>query len=370
MAREVHVLHVVGAMNIGGIENMLMTLMPHMLKQGIIFDFAVHGDVIGVHESKIKELGGSVYHLPKFIGINVFAYLSAWKNLLKCHPELRVIHGHMTSTASMYLWLAKRYGRITIAHSHSTSTSGGKILYGIKRLLEYPLRYISDYICACSADAANYRFGEGAYKRSNYFLWHNAIDTEKFKLSEEKRNEYRNKLAISENAIVIGHVGRMIPAKNHIFLLEIFREYHKINPDSKLLLIGDGLLRAVVEGKVKEFGLESFTVFLGAIENPADYLSVIDVFCFPSIYEGLPVSLIEAQVNGRICLCSDVVPDEAKISDRLKFISLSEPATVWADQISKMLADATEPRSNCNPYDADIVSEEIRKFYTEICAEA
>lgn len=370
MGEELHVLHVVGAMDIGGIENMLMTLMSHMRKKGIIFDFAVHGKAIGVHETKIKELGGRIYHLPKFAGINVFTYLSAWRKLLANHPELKVIHGHMTSTASMYLLLAKKYGRVTIAHSHSTSTSGGKIVYGIKRMLEYPLRYISDYLCACSAAAANYRFGEGTSERSNYFLWHNAIDVEKFRFSSEKRKLYRKKLGLGESTIVIGHVGRMIPAKNHNFLLEIFREYRKINLDSKLLLVGDGPLREVIEKNAKEQGLASAMIFTGAVGNPADYLSVMDVFCFPSVYEGLSVSLIEAQTNGRICLGSDVIPREVKISDALKFLSLTQPAKMWAERLEQMLAESCEAKGNCNPYDVNVVSEEIRKFYTMICMEA
>ena len=356
-------------MDIGGIENMLMTLMPYMKKKGIIFDFAVHGETIGVHESKIKNLGGKIYHLSKFNGINIFAYLLEWRKLLIRHPELKIIHGHMTSTASMYLWLAKKYGRITIAHSHSTSTSGGKIVYGIKRLLEYPLRYMSDYFCACSTAAANYRFGEGISRCSNYFLWHNAVDTEKFHFSLEKRKMYRKKLGIGESAVVIGHVGRMIPAKNHNFLLEIFREYSQINPNSKLLLIGDGPLRDIVEDKVRKLGVAADTIITGAVENPADYLSAMDVFCFPSVYEGLSVSLIEAQINGRICLGSDVIPHEARISAALKFLSLSQAAKTWAGQIVRMLSEKVETKYSYNPYDINVVSEEIRRFYTMICME-
>ena len=370
LTEKLHVLQVVGAMNIGGIENMLMTLMPQMLERGIIFDFAVHGNAIGVHEKRIKELGGKVYHMPKFVGINVFTYLRVWKKLLSSHPELRIIHGHMTSTASLYLWVAKRYGRVIIAHSHSTSTSGGKLIYWIKRMMEYPLRYLCDYLCACSAAAADYRFGHGASKRSNYFLWHNAIDTEKFKFSRMERSKYRKRLDIDNNTIVIGHVGRMIPAKNHMFLIKIFCEYHKINPTSKLLLVGDGPLRDAIEEKVNELKLYNATIFTGNVENTAEYLSAMDVFCFPSIYEGLSVSLIEAQINGRICLGSDVIPHEVSISDNLKFLSLSEPAIIWAEEIARLLKNAVEPRKKYNFYDVNIVSEEIRKFYTKIYAEA
>lgn len=356
----------VGAMNIGGIENMLMTLMPYMLEQGIIFDFAVHGDEVGAHEAKVKELGGSVYHLPKFKGINFFSYLSAWKKLLIHHPELKIVHGHMTSTAVMYLGLAKILGRVTIAHSHSTSTSGGKFIYAIKRFLEYPLRYFSDYLCACSAEAANYRFGDGTSRKEIYFLWRNAIDTEKFKFSIKKRNEYRGNLSIGDNSVVIGHVGRMITAKNHIFLLEIFREYQQVNPESKLLLIGDGPLRNFVEQKAKELGIFKDTIFTGTVEDTANYLSAMDVFVFPSIYEGLPVSLIEAQTNKRVCLCSDVIPQEVKISDNIYFLPLTLSAKEWSNQIERCIVKKGEGGVR-NVYDVKNVSEEIKMFYKRIC---
>lgn len=366
MSKKLHVLHVVGAMDIGGIENMLMTLMPSMKKKGIIFDFAVHGENIGIHEAKIKELGGGVYHLPKFLGVNIVAYLNAWRSLLKKHPELEIIHGHMTSTASLYLWIAKRYGRVTIAHSHSTSTSGGRIMYGVKRMLEYPLRYLSDYLCACSAAAADYRFGKMTHSRSNYFLWHNAIDTDKFVFSLDKREKYRKKLGIAENTVVIGHVGRMVPAKNHKFLLEIFAAYKQINKDSKLLLVGDGPLRNEIKKQSIESGLEYDVIFIGAVENPGDYLSVIDVFCYPSLYEGLSVAMIEAQLNERICLASDVIPSEVKISEKVFFFSLKNNGEFWAKKIKEIFKYEKSKCDSVNPYDIKNVTNEVESFYNKI----
>ncbi len=366
MTEELHVLHVVGAMDIGGIENMLITLMPYMKEKEIIFDFAVHGEKIGIHEAKIQELGGRVYHLPKFIGVNVFSYLNAWRKLLGNHPELKIIHGHMTSTASMYLWLAKRYDRLTIAHSHSTSTSGGRIVYGVKRLLEYPLRYQSDYLCACSAAAADYRFGKGAHERNNYFLWHNAIDTEKFKFSAVNRKEYRERMGIADHTVVIGHVGRIIPAKNHKFLLEIFAAYREINTDSKLLLIGDGPLREEIEEQSMKMGLVDEVFFTGAVMNPAEYLSAIDVFCYPSLYEGLSVAMIEAQINGRICLGTNVIPREVIISNKIKFLPLTISATEWSKEIEILRRDNRSVQVFDNPYMVKKVTEEINEKYRSI----
>ncbi len=366
MTDKIHVLHVVGAMDIGGIENMLMTLMPYMREKGIIFDFAVHGDTVGVYEYEIKKIGGTVYHLPKFIGVNVISYLSAWRALLINHPELKIIHGHMTSTASIYLWIAKHYGRITIAHSHSTNTSGGRCVYAIKRIMEFPLRYISDFLCACSEDAANYRFGKGTSKRGNYHLWHNAIDTKKFLFSQEKRNEFRKKLGISECTIVIGHTGRMVSSKNHEFLLNIFAYYKRNHSNCKLLLVGGGPLFKDIKKISEKLGVGSDVIFTGSVMNPADYLSAIDVFCYPSLYEGLSVSLIEAQINGRLCLASNVIPHEVVISNLIKFLSLSRSASDWASEIDKMRKEKNIGKIIYSTYDVGRVSRNVEKLYRKM----
>ena len=367
MVEKLHILHVVGAMEIGGIENMLMTLMPYMKDKGVIFDFVVHGKHIGIHEAKVKELGGSVYHLPKFIGVNMISYIIAWCKLLFAHPELKIIHGHMTSTASLYLGVAKCYGRVTIAHSHSTSTSGGLVVRGIKRLLEYPLRYLSDYLCSCSVDAADYRFGKGIYKQNNYFLWHNPIEIKKFKFSKEKRRTYREKIGVSKHTIVIGHVGRMVAAKNHRFLVDIFAAYKQLNSDSKLLLLGSGELQNEIKKYVVDRGMSDDVIFTGGVLNTADYLSAMDVFCFPSLYEGLSISLIEAQTNGLLCIASDRIPVECKFSDDIFFLPLEMSALEWGEFISNRMKVKNNRYSDIkNPYDVSVVINEIYRFYAGI----
>ncbi|WP_303840347.1 glycosyltransferase [Selenomonas ruminantium] len=364
MAEKMRILHVVGGMDIGGIESMLMTLMPYMKARDITFDFAVHGEKIGIYEKQILEMGGDVFHLPKFKGWNIISYVMAWYKLFANHPEITVVQGHMTSTASIYLSIAKYFGKIVIAHSHSTGIRGNKAMYFCKRFLEYPLRYISDYLCACSIGAAEFRFGKDAEKRQNFYLWINAVKPEPYQYSAAIRKKYRQILNIDDSTVLIGHVGRMSQAKNHKFILRIFKEYQEQNVNSKLLLIGDGPLREELELLAKDLKIDEKVIFLGAIGNTSDYLSAMDVFLFPSLFEGLPIALIEAQINNIDCLVSDVVTNEVEISNVIRYVSLKKDAAYWSGKIRK------EPRkeNDCtkienNPYDINKVAVDIEKFY-------
>lgn len=364
MAEKLHVLHVVGAMDIGGIENMLMTLMPYMREKGIIFDFAVHGEFVGVHESNIKEMGGNVYHVPKFVGVNIISYFYSWCKMFIDHPELKIIHGHMTSTACIYLLIAKLYSRTAIAHSHNTGQRGNLISKYIKSIMEFPLRYIADYFFACSRAAAVFRFGNNILKKTNYMLWKNAIATEKFRFNEEKRRIYRQKLGISSENFLIGHVGRMTISKNHMYLLDVFACFHKKQANSQLLLLGDGELHGEVRKKINDLNIQDSVIDLGAVNNPADYLSAMDVFCLPSKWEGFGVAIIEAQVNGLPCLVSDCIQNECIISDDVCMLSIENDAKVWSD---KLLEHPLRRKRNIyNPYDVKEISGWVIDFYRKI----
>lgn len=368
MVNSIDVLHVVGGMDIGGIENMLMTILPYMNDEKIKFSFAVHGDKIGVHEKKIKELGGNVYHLPKFYGINIIFYIRAWMNLLKEHGEFKIVHGHMTPTASIYLLLAKKYGRITIAHSHNSDRRSGNFLHrSIKFIMEYPLRYISDYFMGCSSAAAKFLFGNKILQNSRYMLWRNAIETDKFIFNNDKREKYREKLRLHDE-ILIGHSGRLTYQKNQIFLLRVFSAFHKIKPNSKLLLLGEGNLHEKISNYIRDLDLQDSVIMLGAVNNPSDYLSAMDIFCLPSRWEAFGVSLLEAQVNGLPCLASDCVQKECMISDGLELCSLKHDPQVWAERLLGLNRKKVNHISG-NPYDVKSVAREVSDFYRKIITE-
>ena len=362
------VLQVFARMDRGGAETMIMNIYRHIDRSKVQFDFMVHTEEHCAYDDEIEKLGGHIYTIPKYTGKNHFRYKREWKNFFKEHPEYHIIHGHVRSTAAIYLKIAKQFGLTTIAHSHSTS-SGKGISAVIKNMMQLPIRYEADYLFACSQKAGEWLFGKKITKKENFCVIKNGIDVEKFKFNPIMRQSMRNKFGIKDNQLVIGHVGSFSYPKNHEFLIDIFNEVHKKNPTSVLLLIGDGKLRHSIEQKVENFGLENAVIFAGVRDDVPDLMQMMDVFVFPSHYEGLPVTLVEAQAAGLKCFISDVITKEIMITKMMKVISLKENSNLWADSIlaydipfyrgieQKKLIDAG--------YDVKNVVDWLTEFYIE-----
>ena len=319
----IRILHVIGVLNRGGAETMIMNLYRNIDRSKVQFDFVENTDEIGVFEDEIKELGGRVYHCPHFNGKNAVQYKKWWDTFFEEHKnEYSFVHGHIGSTAAIYLSSAKKYGIKTIAHSHSTY-SGFNIKQSAYKLLSYQTRYIADYFFACSKEAAESRFG----KKVKYTVLNNAIDTNKYK--------YDGKIEcpFTKGKKVYGHIGRFTREKNHAFIAEIFDKIHKKEPDSVLLFIGDGPLRESLETELYSTDIKESVIFLGVREDIPDLLRSMDLMIFPSIYEGLPVTLVEAQCTGLHCLVSDCISDESVlVPDVIKKLSLKNSADEWAEQ--------------------------------------
>jgi glycosyltransferase involved in cell wall biosynthesis len=329
MAEPIRVLQVFAQMNRGGAETMIMNFYRNVDRSKIQFDFIVHSQEECDYDMEIQSLGGKIFRIPRYTGKNHFRYNVEWHNFFKEHPEYKIIHGHLRSTASIYLKIAKKYGVKTIAHSHSTS-SGNGISAIVKNILQYPIRYIADYLFSCSKVAGEWLFGKKATRQHNFVVVSNAIETSKFAYNEDLRIKKRIELHL-ENKFVVGHIGRFITAKNHIFLLNIFKEIYDINPNAILLLIGDGELKRLIEKKVSELGLNNSVVFTGVRSDIPGLLQAMDVFLFPSLYEGLPVTLIEAQASGLKIVASNTLTEEVAITDLITFCSLKTDPRDWAN---------------------------------------
>lgn len=330
MAKPIRILHVIGIMDRGGAETMIMNLYRNIDRSEVQFDFVQNEGNEAAYDKEILELGGRIYHCPRYKGTNHITYIKWWNNFFKENRDVySVVHGHIGSTAAIYLSIAKKFGIYTIAHSHSAGE--GSRIY---RCFSYPTRYISDMFFACSRDAGISRYGQKVGGDVNKcIVLNNAIDTKKFIFNEECRKIMRTKLGIEEDSVVIGHVGRFVDAKNHAYLIDIFEQVQVIDPKSKLLLVGDGELRSAIEKKVKDKGLENSVIFAGIQSNVWDYYQVMDAFVFPSIYEGLPVSMVEAQAAGLLCYVSSNVPQETAITNLVEFISLENEPQIWANRI-------------------------------------
>lgn len=364
--KPIRVLQMIGSLNIGGSQSMIMDIYRKINKEEIQFDFIIdHADHL-FYAEEIQKMGGRIYTLPSFTGKNVFIIKKAWKDFFDGHPEHKILHSHVRSYASIYISIAKKHGVKTIIHSHSTSNGKGASSL-VKACLQYPLRFEADYFFSCSKKAGEWLFGKNVVNGNRYYAIKNAIDTNKYILSTEIRDKYRQKLGIKDEKVLI-HVGRLHPAKNHDFLLDVFSEYLKDNVNAKLLLVGDGELRTNIENKICSLGMENKVIMLGNRNDVANLLQVADIFLFPSSWEGLPVTVIEAQAAGLPCLISDYVTKEVAISRLVNYLPIDQGVEVWI----KKLNDASLVRKNVlkeikqSGFDVEETTKWITNFYKKL----
>ena len=365
MGVPIRVLQVLGGLEAGGAEVFVMNLYRAVNKETVQFDFVKHIEHKGVFEDEITKMGGKIYRCPQYTGKNHFAYCRWWDFFFKEHPEYHVIHGHVRSTASIYLKIAKKNGLVTIAHSHSTSNGSG-ISAIVKDMLQLPIRHTADYLFACSDKAGKWLYGEKATKQLNYRIIPNGVDLKRFAFCEEKRCQMRSQLGIAEDTFVLGHIGRITVPKNHHFLVELFAEYHRENLNSRLLLVGDGELFETVQQQCRQLEIRDAVIMVGSKSNTEDYYQVMDVFVFPSLWEGLGIVAIEAQANGLTCLVSENVPKEIILTKKAKALSL-QTNDVWLNELKKVtVGERMQMNSNSiQQYDICTIADRMQRFYLE-----
>ena len=341
MNQPIRILHVLGSTNLGGAESRIMDLYRHIDREKIQFDFLVHSTKEGFFEPEIKQMGGNIYYLPSFRVYNYFKYKKACRDFFAAHKEFAAVQGHMTSTASIYLPQAKKAGvPITIAHARSAGVDAG-IKGFITKILRKNLYRKCDYMFACSDLAARAVFGDKRYEEGRTIFIPNAVDTKDFAPDEAIRRKIREQYGLLDS-FVIGHVGRFHYAKNHEFLLEVFAKIKEKNADAQLFLLGDGPRRAEMEAKARELGIDKDVIFAGNKNPVAPYYQAFDAFLFPSRFEGMPGTVVEAQAAGLPCLISDSITTQVKVTELVQFLSLEKSASCWADVFLKQIEDSKE----------------------------
>lgn len=366
MTEPIRVLQVLGRLNRGGAESMIMNLFRGVDREKIVFDFVIHTKEHCDFTDEILSLGGRIYSAPRYNGRNHFAYKKWWNNFFKEHSEHKVIHGHMYSIASIYLKIAKKYGLITIAHSHTSSAKTG-FSGMIKRIIQAPLKNIPDWLFACSDNAGRWLYGKNVGKRKNYILLKNAIEMQKYVCSPEISGKIRSELDI-EDKFVVGHIGRMVPAKNHPYLLDVFKEFLQINENSVLLLVGDGPSRKEIEKKAQFLGIHEKVIFTGVRSDVNEVLQAMDCFVFPSLYEGLGIVVIEAECLGLPCFINESLPEELYINENIYGISLKKTPKEWAKIISekrdsKISEEVAKENVKNAGYDINVTAKMLENFY-------
>lgn len=369
MIEPIRILHVLGGTNLGGAESRIMDLYRHIDRSRVQFDFLVHTDKEGYFDKEIKELGGRIYRVPRFQLYNYFSYQRALKVFFRENHTFQAVQGHMTSTASIYLPIAKAAGiPITIAHARSAGVDQG--LKGeLTRLLRRNLAKKADYLFTCSQLAGVSVFGKKAVEEGRTVFIPNAIDCKVFVYDETKRAEMRKELGLVDK-YVIGHVGRFHYAKNHEYLLRVFaalcRNEVKNNRCYALILLGEGGKMQEMAELSKELGIEDKVYFLGNHSDIHDYYQAMDYFVYPSRFEGLPGTVVEAQTSGLRCVMSDTICDEVAVTDLLHTMSIEEEPEKWAKYIEETAVYERRDRiaeMQTAGFDVNSQAETIMSFY-------
>lgn len=335
--KAIRVLHVFHGMDCGGAENMVMNLYRRINRDHVQFDFLVHTEKKCFFDDEINRLGGRIFRVPYFNGFNLKEYKNSINRFFSSHKEISIVHGHLGSCASIYLNVAKKHGCYTIVHSHSTKPTNVSIKNFAYRLSTYRVRGVADYFIGCSLKAGEYRYGERITTSDRFIVLNNAIDTDLYVYNPEKRESIRKKLGVLPDTVLIGHVGRFTYAKNHEYLLSVFKLLADKRPKIKLLLIGDGELRAEIENMIVSYAMTDRVILTGVINNVAEYLQAMDVFVFPSRFEGLPVSAIEAQAADLPCLISNTITDEVIVTDNVKVLPIDDDCkSEWVEELRKI----------------------------------
>lgn len=344
----IRIAQIIGKWLGGGVEAVVMNYYRYIDRTKIQFDFICDNDSTNIPYKEIEELGGKVILIPPYQ--KVFKYHRELKKVLK-DGNYKIVHSHINTLSVFSLFAAKCAGvPVRIAHSHSTTNKKEWKKNIVKIILRPFTKLVATDYMACTEHAGRWMFGNKNFDNGKIYILNNAIDLDKFKYNEKIGSKIRKDLNISKDTVVIGHIGRFVAQKNHTQLIDIFNDYHKKNNNSILMLIGQGPLMEEIKEKVNNLGLNDCVIFLGQKDNVNEYYNAMDLFLFPSLYEGLGMVVIEAQVNGLPCVVSDEVPKIAKISDNIKFISIKDSGLRWVS-ILEDLNNSSRNKSNNTAFD-------------------
>ena len=349
MSTPIRVAQVVGNMNGGGVEQVVMNYHRHIDRSRVQFDYLVCEGSVMVPIGEIESLGGRVFTVPPYS--DALGYRRALVRLFGSE-RWRIVHSHMNALSVFPLSAAKAAGvPVRIAHSHSTSGRGEYARNAVKAVLRRFSNVYPTYRMACSRYAGEWLFGKGA----DFEVVPNAIELGHFSFDPAARARLRAELGVGPSTLVVGHVGRFMEQKNHRFLVDVFTALHRERPDSLLVLVGEGPLRPEIERRIEDLGLADFVHFLGQRGDVNELYSAFDVFCLPSLYEGLPVVAVEAQAGGLPIVASTEITNEIAVSPSVVMLGLGKGAACWATELIRSFDTfkARKPASAIGEWDIE-----------------
>jgi len=360
------VLQVVTIMTRGGLESFIMNVYRKIDRSKIQFDFLCHRMRKGDFDDEIVSLGGQIYRTPPLSIRNLLGYYRNLDRFFSDHKDYKIVHSHINAMSTPVLRSALHYQiPVRIAHSHTSSAiTDLKLPVRVFNKL-FIKKYATNYF-ACSKKAAVWLFGRKAQSEGQVRIIHNAIDANLYAYNSVVRQRLRSDLNL-QSKFVVGHVGNFIYPKNHSFLVDIFEKILVNTPDAYMIFVGEGNLQKSVREKCIRMNISDRVLFTGKVSNVNEYLQSFDIFVFPSHYEGLPLTVVEAQAAALPCLISDAISNEVKITGLVRMLSLSQNAEVWADSILNDF-DCSERKDIseeiiAHKYDSAIVAKELEDFY-------
>lgn len=354
----IRVLQCVNNMHRAGLETMLMNYYRHMDRTQIQFDFLTHRPERADYDDEIERLGGRVYYAPRLYPHHYAAYFSFMTKLFQEHPEYQIMHSHIDAMSYLPLLAGKRAGvPIRIAHSHNTAIDKD-MKYPIKQMFRYALPMAATHRAACGDEAGKFLF-----RGADFIVIPNAMEPERFIFDAVCREETRRKLGL-DGQLVLGHVGRFSYQKNHPFLLEVFRAVLKKQENAVLLLIGTGENEEKIKTCAEQMAFGNKVRFLGSQAEVSLFYQAMDVFVMPSLFEGVPLTGVEAQYALLPCVFSDRVPQEVAFTDRCSFVPLEKSADQWAEAILRVIpAERHALQIADNRYDIHEASGLLADYY-------
>lgn len=345
MSEPIRILNLFTIMNRGGAETMVMNYYRTIDKNKIQFDFMVHRQERGAYDDEIEAMGGRIFRMCPIYPQNLFRYQQMLKKFFDNHPEYQILHSHMSELGYFAFKEAIKHNvPVRICHAHSSpnfkiESFKEKLKVLPREILARGMRKLSTDFFVCSKIAGDWLFGK---KNENKFIMmNNAVNASSFAYDKKTADKIKSEMKW-KNKIVVGHVGRLIIPKNHTFLIDIFQQFHVKHPQSILVLVGDGDQRENICNKIKKLNLEDSIILLGFRSDTANLYKAFDIFVFPSLYEGLPVSLVEAQSAGLSCIVSDTISTQAKILSNYSILSLKDSPEIWVNEMEKHLHDKRE----------------------------
>ncbi len=358
------ILCVLGKMKSGGVESIMLSYYRCLDKTKYQYDFIYEDGSTDEFPKDVLEMGARAFKVPS-VG-SLFAYIKAIRKIIKSEGY-NIVHANVNTLSLFSLFAAWSCGvKYRILHNHTTSSPIEKKRTFLKKILRPFNLMFANKRCACSELAARWMYGNKAVDSGKVTIFRNGVDVDKFKFSNEYREEIRNEFNL-ENKKVIGHIGRFMTQKNHFFLIDLFEKYAHTCENAVLLLVGGGELLERVRSYVCEKGLSDKVVFAGVRRDVHKFYSAFDVFVLPSLYEGLPVVGMEACASGVPVLLSEEITRECAITDTVSFLPIKDPS-VWADALLSIKEGSRESASNQmknGPYNIHNCVKVLENYYSQ-----